>query len=174
MAILMAGSTAYELLVTEYMQVPSEFWFRLYSLLEFFAVSLFFLWELPRKYSRVVIGCMGFFFMLWLAVTITLPLNYGTDNYVNLPQTFLTFAYIFLWFSDLFSKAEESALWQRPGFYFVVAITLYQAATLFLFLLSQTMMERKDISVEDYWIINVVAVLLTRIIISFSVWKAAR
>ena len=174
MAVLMAGSTAYELLVTEYMQVPSEFWFRLYSLLEFFAVSLFFLWELQRKYSRFVIGCMGFFFMLWLAVTITLPLNYGTDNYVNLPQTFLTFAYIFLWFSDLFSKAEESALWQRPGFYFVVAITLYQAATLFLFLLSQTMMERKDISVEDYWIINVVAVLFTRIIISFSVWKAAR
>jgi len=65
-------------------------------------------------------------------------------------------------------------LWRNSDFYFIAGLTIYYASTFLLFLLSDFIINSKQLYFYDYWLVNVLATLILRIFLMIGVWKMNR
>lgn len=173
-AWLVLLGTLYELIITVWLRINHDLWWRVYSLLDFCTASYFFYVALPKKYSTLVKVVGLSFVAIVIVITAVAGLGLESESYVAVPQALLTFLYVFIWFRDLFNRAAEKVIWQLPSFYFVAGSTIYMAATLFLFILIPIIWKNKIMPWSDAWLLNVVAVLFFRLMLTLGIWKAIR
>ncbi|HTO16216.1 MAG TPA: hypothetical protein VLZ83_10610 [Edaphocola sp.] len=167
---LTAISSMYELIATTMLKINTSYWFQLYSLLEFSTILYFFnninknkLFNAGSFVILTIIYIISFFY--WNSSN---ALNALTIN--NSSLTFYVMISLILWIKALFKENDVDNLWKHPDYYFVSAFALYYFSTAFLFLMSNNLFKSEDYFL-DFWILNIIATIIFRVLLSVGVWK---
>ncbi len=166
-------SSVYEYVGTDLLQITSSYWFKLYSLLEFFTLAYFFYYLLLKKFKVYFLA----FSILYLALFITIVLywdesiRFKTDAYLSLLEIVLVYFFTIIWLKNIFSNFSESNFLQASDFYFISGIVLYLSGTFFLYLLGDYILKNEKLFLEDFWILNIVFNIILRIFLILGVWK---
>jgi hypothetical protein len=170
--ILLAVSSLYESIGTLLLKVNVTYWFWFYLLLEFSALSFFFLkLSTNRTLTWLSTGLFGLLY-------ITLSLFHNNSNALILEGylstfSFITFfSFIVIWFRNAFADLSYPNLLENGLFYFFVGIMVYFAGTIFLFLLSDVIYSSHKQSFQAFWMLNVLFSFIFRILIIVGVWKS--
>ena len=172
---LVAFSSLVDLILINFLELDSEKWSQVYMCLEFIVLLKVFTSIAGRKF-RYVSGFFLFFFSLLL-----LYFNLVTDAYSSIKSdgilSIITFVYIIFfaiyWFIAIFEKSEVPTLLNLPLFYFVSGLIIYNSGTLFLFLMLEEI-ENFEWNFYEYWVVNLVLVLLFRILLLVAIWKGRK
>jgi hypothetical protein len=169
--ILLSG--IYEYVGTSLFQLPSEYWFKLYSLLEYFTLSYFFYYLLEKKYKTYFLVFSILYLTLFSVIvfywdsTITLK----TDSYLSIIEIVFVYFFTIIWLKNIFSNVGEHNFIQTSDFYFISGIVLYLSGTFFLYLLGDSIFKDEKLFLEDFWIINIVFNINLRMFLILGVWK---
>ncbi len=170
---LTAIAVVYEYVGTILLKKGTAHWFQLYDLLEFTALFYFFYKVLPGRYKIVLYTFLALFGATYILSLLTWD-KYNALKTINInavPTVILVFTGCGLWFKNLFDKADVPNPWQSVSFYFIAGFIIYYSSTFFLFLLSNFIFESESLYIHDYWVINVMATLILRILMIIGIWK---
>lgn len=174
-------ASIYELIGSYLLEINTSHWFQLYALLSFLALYHFFSRMLKPHFKTII----NWFLILFLIVYATSFFFWDdTDMLISsaINRTYITiFVIIFtvIWFKNLFDslqdytlfdKKEIPNLWERDYFYFISGVFIYYSTTLFLFLSSNFILSN-NVYFFDYWIVNIIAAIILRVLLMTSVWK---
>lgn len=152
-------------------KVGQNYWNQIYSLLEILTVFYFYFKLFQPRFKTI--------FLLFFTL---LSATYGISFYwisssslitvaINMiPLTFFVLFGSFWWVRDLFRSDEIQNLWQNPTFYFVSAFYIYYLVTMPLFLMGSFIFD-SNLYFYDFAIVNVMATLILRILLTIGVWK---
>lgn len=166
---LTALATLYEFIGTVLLKVNTNYWFQIYSLLEFAAIYFYFFQLFKGKYKRnlitslavwTIIYCISLFY--WNSDSKVIPLAINSCS-----TSLFVFLFSITYFKSLI-EVPDNHFWQKSTFYFVLAFSVYFASTLLLFLSSKFLFE---FGKYGYWLVNIVATLVLRILLILGVWK---
>lgn len=167
-----AIATLYELIGSIILKINIDYWYQIYSPLEFLTVFYFYfkLFE-PRfktvfyffLFLLVIIYGISFYFLTRYSSFIALALN-------TIPLTLFVLLGTFWCVRDLFRSDEIQNLWQNPTFYFVSAFYIYYLVTMPLFLMSSFIFD-SNLYFYDFAIVNIMATLILRILVTIGVWE---
>ncbi len=165
---LTAVATLYEFVGTILFEIESDYWFQFYILLEFVALYYF--------YSKLLRPRFNIFFKVTLLLFIVsytiscFPAGYFIGSSITKTMTPLfVIAGSTLWIRKLFVEMAIPNLWKDTDFYFVSGFILYYTSTFFFFLLSDSI--RLNSNFYDYWLVNIIAALIFRILLSIGTWQ---
>ena len=174
-------SSLYEYIVTELFEINAAYWFQFYSLSAFISILYFFLKTLKFKYIFLFRLSILFFIITYLSSFMF----WDTDNFListainNVYLTCIVILFTLLWVKEIFENIENKSpfenenminLWESEIFYFVSGLFIYYCTTFFLFLSSNLILSSK-LYFYDYWLVNILAVILLRLLLIISVWK---
>ncbi|WCM41952.1 hypothetical protein MG290_13570 [Flavobacterium sp. CBA20B-1] len=167
-----AIATLYESIGSIILKINVDYWFQIYSFLEFLAIFYFYFKLFKPRFKTA-----------FLFVFILLTVTYGFSFYYwqeyssfiakainKTPLTFLVLLGTFWCVRDLFRSDEIQNLWQNPTFYFVSAFYIYYLVTMPLFLMSSFIFD-SNLYFYDFAIVNIMATLILRILVTIGVWK---
>ena len=171
--VLTLVATLFEQVGIVWLRISSSYWFQIYAVSEFLALFYYYGKSqiIQRKHEFVTF--FVFFFVVFYGMSWLL---FRSENNLlslfvsQIPIVLLVFVSSFSWFRKLFIKNEIKDLWQSADFYFVSGFLFYCASTFFLFSLSSFLVET-SLYFYDYWLVNVLATLFLRIMLSIGVWK---
>lgn len=167
-----ALATAYEFVRTELLEINANYWFQLYSLLEFVTLYYFF-YRLSGHIYNTIYRIFPILFIIPYVISVVFWSEADkfislTINKINI--TLFVLASVFLWFKSLFKKMDIMNLWSHSNFYFVSGFFIYYSATFCLFLLSNLLFN-SELYAYDYWSVNIMATLVLRALLIIGVWK---
>jgi hypothetical protein len=175
---LTAVSSLYEIIFSLILRKDVTIWFTIYDTLEFLLIFYFFFKLNFPKYK------IFFLVSIILFVILIIPniffISESIHHFLNVQAifsgaiTFFIFVMTFLWFKGIFKKMEIPSLWNNPDFYYISALFIYHATTFFLFLLSDVILKIDAEKFMDYWLLNIIATLILRILLIIGVWKTPR
>ncbi|MFA7445555.1 MAG: hypothetical protein WCY89_06370 [Flavobacteriaceae bacterium] len=169
---LTAIATLYEFTGTGLLKINTNYWFQFYSLFEFLTLFYFFYRLSEYIYTLIYRTLMLLFVASYL---ISLFVWSDTDKLISMTinKIFMScfiFIAVYLWFKSLFKNVEILNLWKHDNFYFVSAFFIYYFATFLLFLFGNVVFDI-SIYVTDYWLVNVIATLILRILLITGIWN---
>ena len=169
---LTAIGSLYELIGSVLLKINTMYWFQLYPFLSFLTLYYLFFKLLKYNYKNL----FRVFFYLFIAVYLVSLYFFSDENKLlttglnRIPIFIFVFTFTGLWFKNLFQKMEEQYLLQNDNFYFITALIIYNASTLFLFIASN-LIYNSNLYFLDFWIVNIIASLILRILLCIGVWK---
>ncbi len=172
---LTAIGTLYEFLGSVLLKINTIYWFQLYPFLSFIALYYFFFKLLKHNHKNL----FRVLFILFIAVYLVSFYFFSEENRFittalnRIPITFFVFTFSGLWFKNLFQKMEEPNLIQSDIFYFITGLIIYYSGTLFLFVASN-FIYNSNLYFFDFWIVNIIASFILRILLTIGVWKMKR
>lgn len=175
---LTAVSSLYEIIFSIILRKDVTIWFTLYDILEFLLIFYFFYKLNFPKYKIFFLVLIVLFTIL--IIPNILFVNKSIHHFLNVQAIFsgaiTTFIFMmtFLWFRDVFRKMEIPSLWKTPEFHYISGLFIYHATTFFLFLLSDIILNIDADKFMDYWLLNIIATLILRILLIIGVWKTPR
>jgi hypothetical protein len=167
-------SSLYELLGSLTLGWNVSYWFLVYDVLDFSCVFYFFYIILQKKYSRIFTA----FLISFTALCYYLYLHYAINDFLvinNYFKGFITFfvlLFSILWFVKIFAEVYVDNLLNNSTFYFISGFILYYCGTLFLFLLSNYILEVDSSLFQSYWVVNIVLNFVLRSLLLVGLWKA--
>lgn len=171
--VLTFMAALYERIGTELLGLDIAYWFQIYTFLEFLALVCYY-WKLMRlKMRSLFASLLGLLFILFYMLSL---FWIASDNkFISLmisqvPIIIMVLIFSLKWFKELFKKTEVPDLWSNGNFYFVSGLLIYYSATFVLFMLSSFLIEVSE-HFYDYWLVNVIATLFLRIMLSLGVWN---
>lgn len=169
--ILLALSTVYELVFTLLLKRNVNFWFSFYLLLEFYALSYFFLRLSINKRVWVVFS-IGFLVLFGTLYFHRNDYNELTlDGYLS-AFTFVTIlTYSTIWFLKTVRQPEGKSLVTSALFYYIGGMLFYATGTLFLFLMGGIIYKNSRSDFQDFWFLNVLFSFIFRVLIIIGIWK---
>lgn len=164
-------ATLYEGIGTIVLKIDSSYWNKIYSLLEFLTVFYFYFKLFQPRFKTI-------FLLFFVLLLLTHIISFYWAEYSPLiviavnktPLTFLVLLGSFWWVRDLFRSDEIQNLWQNSTFYFVSAFYIYYLVTMPLFLMGSFIFD-SDLYFYDFAIVNILATLILRILLTIGVWK---
>jgi hypothetical protein len=173
--LLVLFSSCYEFLMTHILQVATFLWSKVYLFLEFFAFLYFFYFLLKRKFPFFFIFFSVIYILLFLLILFCLadPWSLTTDSYLSAIEIVMVYFFSILWFRDCFVNAEIDLL-KMPDFYFMVGIIFYLSGTFFLNLMGDMIVKDKGLSLDNFWILNIICNIFLRLSLILGVWKIQR
>lgn len=169
---LTAIGSLYEFIGSVLLKINTMYWFQLYPFLSFLTLYYFFFKLLKHNYKSLFRAL----FFLFIAVYLVSLYFFSDENKLlttglnRIPIFIFVFTFTGLWFKNLFQKMEEQYLLQNDNFYFITALIIYNASTLFLFIASN-LIYNSNLYFLDFWIVNIIASLILRILLCIGVWK---
>lgn len=170
--VLTAISSLFELIFIYFLKFDSYVWSKLYFIIEFLVFAAVFNRLLNKKFLVIT------FFFTFLFFSTYFYFFYVSENYPVLKvfgilyfiQFLFIILFVVLWFKEIFEKKEVQSLLDLPLFYFVSGLLIYFSGTIFLFILSDEILNA-GLSLYYYWIVNLVLVLIFRIFLLLTIWK---
>lgn len=169
---LTAIASFYEFFCSVLLKINTSYWFQIYPFLSFLSLYYFFFHLLKPDYKHF----FRIFFILFIVV-YGISFYFWSDNdrfissAINRSSiTIFVFTFASLWFRNLFEKMDVPNLWQKDILYFIVGLTIYYSSTIFLFL-SSIFILNSNLYFYDFWLVNVIATLVLRILLCLGVWK---
>ncbi|CAM3288997.1 hypothetical protein FLLO111716_01200 [Flavobacterium longum] len=168
--ILIAFGALYEIIGTRWLNIHTTLWFKIYVLLEFVCIFLFFRRISAKKYQKIYLVLLWAFLLTFVGLQTHWIMGGTpkTDSWLSMLETILVYIGSVIWFKNIFSNMDLDTLWKSAEFFFISAFILYFSGTLFLFLMTDFVFSTKEMS--KYWIINIVLSLLADILIIFGIW----
>ncbi|WP_129752279.1 hypothetical protein [Flavobacterium beibuense] len=164
-------SSVYEEVVTGLIRFPAAYFITAYTLFEFLALTYFF-YNILNINKKIMGFCISIFVLFFF-----FSLQYwNLNDYLVLAgyhlalETIIIFTYSFLWFKDLFKKAEVVSLTKSPSFYFIIGNVLYFAGCVFHFLLIDVIYKSSG-EISKYWFITLVLGFIMRMLLLIGVLK---
>jgi hypothetical protein len=166
-------SSVYEYVGTDLLQITSSYWFKLYSLLEFFTLAYFFYYLLLKKFKVYFLAFSVLYLLLFITIVLYWDesIRFKTDAYLSLLEIVLVYFFTIIWLKNIFSNVSESNFTQTSDFYFISGVVLYLSGTFFLYLLGDSILKNEKLYLEDFWILNIVFNIILRIFLILGVWK---
>ncbi|WP_130736009.1 hypothetical protein [Flavobacterium sp. J27] len=170
--ILMAFGGLYELFGYSLFKGSTKYWFRIYTLLEFYTVLYFYGKLLKNNLLYLVFGILYFLLYFYLILDWS-PSKKGFDDLpLTVAVTLLVIVSSFLWFLNVFKKIEDVPLYKRTSFYYISSFLIYFTGTFLVFIMGDYMFLDDSISRDKFWIIIVIFGFFLRLTLIFTVWKA--
>lgn len=169
---LIAFSSIYEYVVIIQLQMKVTHWYQIHSLFEFLAVFYLFknlITQRPRWFF--IIG-LGLFLVVYILSFIYLN-NEMILVSKSLNKSYMTLFVIscsFLLVKQVFDQKLIMRLYQGGTFFIVMGLFFYYSTTISLFVLSNYLY-KSELFFYDYWLVNIIASLILRILLSIGVWK---
>lgn len=166
-------ATLYEQIGTIWFQIDSSYWFQIYTFLDLLVLAYFYWRILEFKNKHIYVLTLGALFILFYLVSlfwITSDNKFTSLMISQIPIVIMVLIFSFKWFKELFVKTEVPDLWSNGNFYFISGLLIYHSATFVLFMLSSFLIEVSQ-HFYDYWLVNVIATLFLRIMLSLGVWN---
>ncbi|SFI93060.1 hypothetical protein [Myroides guanonis] len=166
-------ATIYEQIGVIYSIIGSSYWFQIYAVLEFTALFYYYreLNFIKKKQEFEIFFAVFFVFFYLISWMFFRTENIFLSLFISqIPIVLLVIVSSFSWFKKLFLNKEIKDLWKNADFYFVSGYLIYCASTFFLFSLSGFLVET-SLYFYDYWLVNVLATLFLRIMLSIGVWR---
>lgn len=171
--VLTFMAALYERIGTELLGLDIAYWFQIYTFLEFLALVCYY-WKLMRLKMRSLFASLfGLLFILFYMLSlfwIASDNKFTSLMISQIPIVIMVLIFSFKWFKELFVKTEVPDLWSNGNFYFISGLLIYHSATFVLFMLSSFLIEVSE-HFYDYWLVNVIATLFLRIMLSLGVWN---
>ncbi len=165
-------ATSYELFLYDWLQFGSIVWFRIYSILEFFALYYYF-YNLIKGYrvffKIIFIFYLALFILLLIIMKIITPLQ--SDSYLVCIEAVFVFVSSILWFKQLFKNSIHVSLFLLSDFYFVSGLILYFSGILPLELLSNIIFKKNTSEFLNYWNLMIVFNIVLRLFIIVGLSK---
>ncbi|MFD0701948.1 hypothetical protein [Myroides pelagicus] len=169
---LMTFSSAYEYVVSLKMGVSVVLWYLIYPAFEF--ATLYFLFEnyitqRPKWLFHSLLGLFLLFYILSLCC-------FDTDSYLmstginKIYSTFFVLLCTFLWVRQVSNQKKILKLYNESQFFIVMGLFFYYVTTISVFTLLG-FIDKSDLYIYDYWLVNIIASLILRITISIGVCK---
>lgn len=169
---LIAFSSIYEYVVIIQLQMKVTHWYQIHSLFEFLAVFYLFnnlITQRPKCFFTI---SLGLFLLVYILSFIYLD-NEKILVSKSLNKSYMTLFVIscsFLWVKQVFDQKIILRLYQESTFFIVMGLFFYYSTTISLFVLSNYLY-KSELFFYDYWLVNVIASLILRILLSIGVWK---
>ncbi|WP_333887590.1 hypothetical protein [Sphingobacterium siyangense] len=164
-----AFATVYEFLGTIIFKINTNYWFQIYSILEFTGVYFYYYQLFKNKYEK----SLKILSIVWIITYSISFLYWDSSNKAtalainSCSISVFVFYYSFCYFKCLIEYTERNLL-NNPNFYFVVGFSIYYATTILLFLSSKFLFEMGE---YNFWWVNIIATLFLRILLILGVWK---
>lgn len=172
--LLMALASVCEPVATLWLGVASQHWFRIYNLLEFLSLHYFFSKLLGTGYKWLFRVFIAIFFVAVIVLFFILNVNQ-----LKLETFYAPFIFLFvilcsvLWLRKIFIAAALPLL-GSPSFYFICGFFFYYSNTFLFYFLSEIIIVNYRVYYKAYWIINIIATLIQKLIMCIGIWKARR
>jgi hypothetical protein len=169
--VLLALSTLYEFVFTLLLKRNVNFWFSFYLLLEFYALSYFFL-----KLSANKIW-VYFFSLVYLCVFAVLYWYRNDSNelffdgYLSVFTFVAMLTYSISWFLGMVNRQAREKRIRSPLFYYIGGMLIYLAGTIFLFIMSGIIYIKSHNDFQHLWLLNILFSFIFRILIVIGIWK---
>lgn len=169
---LVAFSSFYELVFSYFLKFNVEIWFKVFSLLEFILIMQIFIYQ---KYRPKIIFFI-FFFLFYMIVYLYILIymnNYHfllKDSFLNLIVFVFILLFSFFWLMKSLKSSELITYTKIPFFYFLSGLIIYYVGIIFLSIFSLEII-KSDMSINQYWLLNIFFLIVFRIFIIISVWK---
>lgn len=166
-------ASIYEFIFSYIFQINVKYWFIIYNVIAFISIHHFFYLLLNKKHKVIFLFFIAsFLFFIYLYFTIWNKLDFLIiSSYFNTLQTIIIVTLSIIWFRRIFINLEVQSLSESPSFYFVAGLLLYYSGTVFLFLLSYSIIETDKNTFFEYWLLNIILNLVLRILILSGIWK---
>jgi hypothetical protein len=167
-------SSLYELFGSLIFGWDVSYWFIFYNILSFFSIFYFYFELLNKQFLKLFLLTL----FLFLVFCFYLSLNFKIEDFFIVSSyldTFITLFILFftiIWFRKLILDASIENLLENSTFYFISGFILYYFGTLFLFLISNYLYKFDDLSLQSYWVVNIILNLILRILLIVGLWKA--
>ncbi|BCY28300.1 hypothetical protein KK2020170_11680 [Flavobacterium okayamense] len=164
----------YESIVTGIFKVGTTPWFRIYTLLEFFALLYFYNKLLGRNKLFLLFSILYIMTYLYQIYEWVYFPRIGF-NFISLKVEMVSLVLIssLIWFVDAFKKMEETSFYVNPVFYIIAAFLLYFCSTFIVFVVTDYMKQYK-MNIRGFYMIILYAALVLRITLLVVFWKASR
>ena len=172
-------ASIYELFFTLLFKINSIYWFQIYPLLSFLAILYFFNQSVFKNIIVRVVIFLAFIAIYLISFFYIDESSFTSSSLNRFYISLFVFGAVFSWFKikfddleniEMFRGKELVNLWDSASFYFVAGLLLYYSITFFLFIASNFIYE-SDLYFNDFWLINVLATLLFRILLIITAWK---
>lgn len=169
---LMTVASGYELICSYYLKINSDYWFQIYTLLEFLVIFYFFKSIFNQRLKRYLVVYLSLFLLVYLYTFLfVFPFDMLQSKAIGkVGVSLFVFAGTFYWLAQLFSSRTVVKPYNKPVFYFIIGLFMYYLNTIFFFVLVQHVYSL-NLYLYDYWIVNVIASLIFRITLILGVWK---
>lgn len=154
----------------------SQYWFKIYSYLEFLTLLLFF-----RKLIDITQSVFYFIIILYSIIYAFLAVMFFNKININLFELFIPIANCLLvftgstkWTIQQFEKLETSSLLHFPVFYILSGMILYYSGTFFIFGLETIFRYTKSPVLLYFWYINLLLLFIYRLSFYIAIWKAKK
>ncbi len=154
----------------------SQYWFKIYSYLEFLTLLLFF-----RKLIGITQSVFYFIIILYSIIYAFLAVMFFNKININLFELFIPIANCLLvftgstkWTIQQFEKLETSSLLHFPVFYILSGMILYYSGTFFIFGLETIFRFTKSPVLLYFWYINLLLLFIYRLSFYIAIWKAKK
>ena len=162
-------ATIYEFVGSMLLQINSDFWFQLYTLLEFAAIYYFYSKLIWPQFDILFKSTLILFLIAYI-FSFTPSGNFIATSATKTITPLFVIMGSTLWVRKLFIEMSIPNLWKSSQFYFVSGFLLYYTSTFFLFLLKDSMPSINS-NFYDYWLVNIIAALIFRILLSCGAWQ---
>ncbi|CAM4142574.1 hypothetical protein FLJU110815_18990 [Flavobacterium jumunjinense] len=169
---LLALASLYEYVGTYLLRLNTGYWFRIYSLLEFYVVWYFYYKILEFKKCYIIYGSLYLLLYGYLLIDWSPKNKIIEDLPLTIAITLMVVVSSFLWFVDVFKKMEDKALYRRTEFYYISSLLIYFTGTFLVFLMADYIINNDSIKLLDYWVLIIIFNLILRVTLIFTVWKA--
>lgn len=154
----------------------SQYWFKIYSYLEFLTLLLFF-----RKLIDITQSVFYFIIILYSIIYAFLAVMFFNKININLFELFIPIANCLIvftgstkWTIQQFEKLETSSLLHFPVFYILSGMILYYSGTFFIFGLETIFRYTKSPVLLYFWYINLLLLFIYRLSFYIAIWKAKK
>ena len=154
----------------------SQYWFKIYSFLEFLTLLLFF-----RKLIGITQSVFYFIIILYSIIYAFLAVMFFNKININLFELFIPIANCLIvftgstkWTIQQFKKLETSSLLHFPVFYILSGMILYYSGTFFIFGLETIFRYTKSPVLLYFLYINLLLLFIYRLSFYIAIWKAKK
>lgn len=137
-----------------------------YTFLEYisFSVMLYYIVS-KKKFRKIIISCSALF-------TIFLIINYSFSTIKRIDsipigvETILLFIYIFYYYFNSLAEIENTRLYKKPEFWFVIGMLVYLSSTFFFNILAESLDSN---FMTNYWHFTFIGDILKNILFAFGI-----
>ena len=167
-------SSLYELFGSLILGWNVSYWFVFFEILAFLCIYYFYFEILQKQFLKLFLLTLFLFlgFCFYLSLNFIIKDFFIVSSYLNTFTTLFILFFTIIWFRRLILDASIENLLENSTFYFISGFILYYFGTLFLFLISNYLYKFDNLSLQSYWVVNIILNLILRILLIVGLWKA--
>ena len=167
-------SSLYELFGSLIFGWNVSYWFVFFEILAFLCIYYFYFEILQKQFLKLFLLTLFLFlgFCFYLSLNFIIKDFFIVSSYLNTFTTLFILFFTIIWFRRLILDASIENLLENSTFYFISGFISYYFGTLFLFLISNYLYKFDALSLQSYWVVNIILNLILRILLIVGLWKA--